>query len=136
METENNYYPVAGSGFEFMYTGTNVVLYQSDSEVSETVQSGEVVTGTWYFIAGGYDGTNVWISTTEYTSADLAARVTEVFEMYSSRATQRLTVGTADNGSGGYPDGSIDEVMVFQGYCPLSEMEGIFDQTKGGASWR
>jgi hypothetical protein len=80
-------------------------------------------TNTWYFIAAGYDLTNLWIkvnNSAKDTMTNSAAHFSIPF-----------TLGGCANGGGLYFNGSIDEAGVWNRTLTTNEITFLYNSGKG-----
>ena len=120
----------AGAAYEYItwYRPGDHKVYMGGSSNGTTLVSvawpGTVSATTWTFLAGGWDGSNLWIS------VNGGARQTTAFSGPLAHTSQSINIGL-ESGSGGYLNGKIDEVALWIGR-DLSDAE-ISQLYNGGA---
>jgi len=85
---------------------------------------GSPVIGQWYFVCGGYDGTNIWISVNAGVR-DIVAFTANIFD----GSSQLLLGGNSSYAS--YLNGALDEVILYKRSLSTSEVSWFYNSGLG-----
>ncbi len=85
---------------------------------------GSPATSQWYFVCGGYDGTNLWISVNA-GSRDVTPFSADIFDSNSA-----LWVGGSSY-STSYLNGAMDEVVLYKRSLPQNEIAWLYNNGLG-----
>ena len=86
-------------------------------------QSGSPVIGTWYFVCGGNDGLNAWISINAGTR-DTVPFTTGIYD-----GPNMLRIGSGYNAE--YLDGALDEMALYKRSLTQAEVEWLYNSGSG-----
>ena len=105
--------------FEFVVTSDGTSTTQLEANANTF---GSPSINTWYFLCGGYDGTNIWVS------VNAGARDTVAYsaDIYDGSSSNALQVGRYAGGSQ-YLNGALDEALIYKRSLNAGEISWLYN---------
>jgi RHS repeat-associated protein len=110
----------------FVYLATSDGYAATLAEVKADA-FGSPTTNTWYFVCGGYDGTNAWIS----VNAGTRNTVPFSTDIFDGTNTLRVGSGYPGGSSPEYLDGMVDDLMLYKRVLNTSEIGWLYNAGAG-----
>jgi RHS repeat-associated protein len=110
----------------FVYLATSDGYAATLAEVKADA-FGPPTTNTWYFVCGGYDGINAWIS----VNAGTRNTVPFSTDIFDGTNTLRFGSGYPGGSSPEYLDGMVDELVLYKRALNTSEIGWLYNAGAG-----
>ena len=127
---------VGGYSLQILYPGRTVRFSRgqvggSGSSEIYAATAGGITVGTWYFVAGTFDGSNVRL----YMNGTLEATTAHVSAAPASSGSNRMWVGAADLGDTSHIPwfyGTVDEAAIWDRALTAGEIATLYAAGVGG----